>query len=169
MASGGEKKGREMAEKRLPPAEKSRRHNLDFSLSRRAFFPALLREAWVLSGTLKGKPAFTFSELGDLPDNQLAGLIPMILPTVAVYIDGERVVGRYKRTGTEIELFPAEKENVLALNQFNGKATLATAGSRLAQQMGWDEAQGFAYVKDLFLSLVGHLVCVPRNPLEPEE
>jgi hypothetical protein len=93
----------------------------------------------------------------------------MILPTGAVYVEGERVVGRYKKTGIKIDLFPAERESVLALNQFNGKVTLATAGNRLAQQMGWDEAQGFAYVKDLFLSLVGHLICAPRSSLEFEE
>jgi hypothetical protein len=153
----------------MPLAEKSSRRNLDFALSRRAFFPALLREAWVLSGVFEGKPAFALSELGNLSDDQLAGLIPMIVPAFAVYVEGEWVVGRHKKTGTKMQLFPAEKESVLALNLFNGKVTLAAAGSRLAQQLGWDEAQGFACVKDLFLSLVSHLVCAPRNPLEPEE
>ena len=39
-------------------------------------------------------------------------------------------------------------------------------GSRLAQEMGWDEARSFAHARDLFLSLVQHVVCVPKNPLE---
>jgi hypothetical protein len=104
-----------------------------------------------------------------LPDEQLAGLIPMILPAFAVYVEGECFVGRHKRTGTKIDLFPADKESVLALNQFNGKTTLAEAGSHLAQHMGWDDVQGFAYVKDLFLLLVSDLVCVPQNSVELEE
>jgi hypothetical protein len=149
--------------------EKSHDPNLDFSLNRRAFFPALLREVRVLSSTLKGSSSFALSELGHLPDDQLARLIPMIQPAFSVYVEGAQVVGRHRETGTEVELFPAERENVLALNLFTGRITLATAGRRLAQQMDWDEAQGFALVKDLFLLLVSQLVCVPCNSPGPEE
>jgi len=158
-----------MVEKRLTLAEKSHQHHLNFSLSRRAFFPALLREVQVLSSALRGSQSFALSGLGNLPDDQLARLIPMILPAFSTHIDGERVVGRHRETGAEVDLFPSEKENVLALNLFDGQTTLGTAGKRLAQQMGWDEVQGFAHVKDLFLTLVGHLVCVPRNSLEFDE
>jgi hypothetical protein len=150
-------------------AERSRRSDLGFSLSRRAFFPALLREARVLSGTLKGGRSYALSELAGLPDDQLARLVPLILPVYAIYVDGERLVGRHAETSAFVELAPSVRENVLALNLFDGQITLGTAGRRLAQQMDWDEARGLAHVKDLFLSLVGRLVCVPRNSPEPEE
>jgi hypothetical protein len=169
MVCGGEANSRQVAERRLLLAEKTHHHNLDFRLTRRAFLPALVREVRVLSSTLKGDRNLALSELGNLPDEQLAVLRPMILPAFSIYVDGERVVGRHKETGVVIDLFPAEKEGVLTLNQFNGKVTLGAAGGRLAQHMGWDEAQGFAYVKDLFLSLVGHLVCIPQNYVESEE
>lgn len=150
-------------------AERSRRSDPDFGLSRRAFFPALFREVQVLSGSLKGGRSYALSELRDLPDDQLARLVPLILPVFAIYVDGERLVGRHAETGVVVELAPSVRENVLALNLFDGQITLGTAGRRLAQQMDWDEARGFAHVRDLFLSWVGRLVCVPRNSPEPEE
>jgi hypothetical protein len=169
MVCGGETNSRQTAERRLLLVEKTRHHNLDFNLTRRAFFPALVREVRVLGSTLKGDRNPALSELGNLTDEQLAGLMPMILPAFSISVEGERVVGRHKETGVEIDLFLAEKESVLVLNQFNGKATLREVGGRLARHMGWDDARGFAYVKDLFLFLVGHLVCIPQNYVDFEE
>jgi hypothetical protein len=153
----------------MKKGEGSGRSELDFSLSRRAFFPALIREAQVLSGTLKGVRSYPLRELGDLPDDQLADLIPVVQPDFAVLVEGEYLVARHRETGAVVQLVSAVKENVLALNLFDGRATLGTAGRLLARRMGWDGARGFAHVRELFLCLVGHLVCVPLNSPQPQE
>jgi hypothetical protein len=129
----------------------------------------LLREARVLSSTLKGGRSFALSDLGDLPDEQLARLIPLVRPVFAIYVDGEQVVAQHRETGSVAGLAPSTKENVLALNLFSGQINLGTAGRRLAREMGWDEPRGFAHVKDLFFSLVGSLVCIPLNSPQSEE
>jgi hypothetical protein len=129
----------------------------------------LLREARVLSSTLKGGRSFALSGLDDLPDEELARLIPLVRPGFAIYVDGEHVVAQNEKTGDIVDLGPSTKENVVALNHFDGQVNLGAVGRRLAHHMGWDEARGFAHVKDLFLSLVGRLVCVPLNAFESEE
>jgi hypothetical protein len=143
--------------------------DLDFALSRRSFFPALLREAKVLSGTLQGVRSYPLRQLSDLPDDQLADLIPVIQPTISVVVEGEYLVGHHKDTDAVVQLVPSVKENVVALNLFDGRITLGTAGRLLARQMGWDGARGFAHVRDLFLSLAGRLICVPLNSPQPQE
>lgn len=128
----------------------------------------MIRDARVLSSTLKGGRSFALSELGDLPDEELARLFPLVRPGFAIYVDGEHVVAQNRETGDIVELGPSTKENVVALNHFSGEVNLGVVGRRLAHQMGWDEARGFAHVKDLFIALVGRLVCVPLNASEPE-
>jgi hypothetical protein len=123
----------------------------------------LLREARVLSSTLKGGRSFALSELAELPDEQLKALIPLVRPVFDVFVEGERLVARHKEAGSIIELGPATREQVMALNLLAAETRLEVAGRRMARQMGWQEERGFAYVKDLFLSLVAHLVCVPLN------
>ena len=93
----------------------------------------------------------------------------MINPGLAIRVDEEQVWGQRQETGEVFELLPSSRENVLALNLFNGQINLGTAGRRLALQMNWDEARGFAHVRDLFLSLAGRRVCVPRYSPEIEE
>jgi hypothetical protein len=138
-------------------------------MSRRAFLPALVREVRVLSTTARGKRSYELSDLGRLPDSQLARLIPMIHPALAIELVEERLTARHRETGEVVDLVPAVRENVLALNLFDGDLDLGMAGRRLAKQMSWDEAEGFAYAKSLFLSLVGRLVYFPRYSAAPEE
>jgi hypothetical protein len=142
---------------------------LDFRVSRRAFFPALIREVRVLSATFQGEQTFALSELGDLPDAQLARLIPLVVAGFLFEEQEGRIWARHRERNLAIELCAADRPNRLTLDLFDGEHTLAAAGSLLAQQMGWQPAAGFSHVKALFLDLVGHLVCVPRNPLEPAE
>lgn len=144
------------------------RHGLGFDLSRRDFFRALFLEARDLSGVTRGQRSFALSDLAELPDDELARLIPMVQPVFAVYVEDEYILARHGETGNVVELCPSARENILALNLFNGQIGLGTAGRRLALQMEWDESRGYEHVKGLFLSLVGRLICVPRNSLEPE-
>jgi hypothetical protein len=145
------------------------RRDLPFTCSRRQFWRALLQEGFVILGSFKGGLAYQLSELGSLPDDQLAQVRPVVNSDHEIFVDQGYVWSKCKKTEATLKLFPMEKENLVAFDLFDGRHTLGEIGERLSQEMDWDEARGFAHVRDLFLSLVSHLVCVPRGPLEPEE
>jgi hypothetical protein len=142
-----------------------RRSEAPLSCSRRAFFPALLREATVTLGMLRGGQGGRLSELGNLPEQKLALLKPIVNPAYEILVEEDSVWGRYKSTGATIKLFDLEeRESLLAFNMFDGKHNLGQIGRQLAQEMGWPEAAGFVYAKDLFIFAAGYLICVPKDP-----
>ncbi|MBC8248847.1 MAG: hypothetical protein H8E90_04150 [Anaerolineales bacterium] len=145
------------------------RRDLSFTCSRRKFWPALLQEAFVLFGSVKGRQGCRLSELGSLPDDQLAQVKPIVNPNYEILLDQGYVWARYRSRPEEapLRLFSTEQqEDLVVFNQFNGQHDLGQIGDRLSQEMGWDEAAAFAHARDLFLSLVRRLVCVPKDPLD---
>jgi hypothetical protein len=145
------------------------RRDLPFKCSRRTFFRALFQEAAVVRGSFKGGQGCRLSELGSLPDDQLAQVRPVLNPDCEILVDQGYVCSRRKKTEATLKLFPAEKENLVVFNMFNGRHDLGEIGSHLAQEMGWDDARAFAHARDLFLSMVQRAVCVPRDPLELDQ
>lgn len=162
--------GRQKTAVRKGKEEEPAADDLAFSCSRRRFLPMLLREAIVTAGMLRGRPGFRLSDLGSLPDEQLATIRPVVNPAYEIRTENRVVSARDRRTGTALELFSLEDVATVALfNLFDGQHTLAEAGEQLAQALALDEGprQGFSLARDLFLSLAGKLVCVPKDPLEP--
>lgn len=145
------------------------RRDLAFTCSRRNFWRALLQEGFVILSSFKGRLAYQLSELGSLPDDQLAQVRPIVNPDHEIFVDQGHVWSRCKKTEATLKLFSTEKENLVAFDLFDGRHTLGEIGERLSQEMDWDEVRGFAHVRDLLLSLVSRLVCVPANPLDPDE
>jgi hypothetical protein len=146
-------------------SEQHLRHEQAFVCSRRAFLPSLLREAVVTLGMMRGGYGGRLSELGELPPEQLARIRPVLNPAYEILVEQDQVWAREIKTDRIVELFSVEDtENLAAFNLFNGKMTLGEVGARLSQELDWDETTAFAHVRDLFLSLVVHLVCVPRDP-----
>ena len=143
------------------------RRDLSFTCSRRRFFRALFQEAVVVRGTLKGGQGYRLFELGDLPDHQLAQVRPIVNPDCEIFTDQDYVWCRSKKTQAVLKLFPMERENLAVFNMFNGQHDLGEIGDHLAREMDWDDARAFAHARDLFLSLVRHVVCVPKDPPEP--
>ena len=145
-----------MAEDQVPS-------RLRFPVSRRAFWRALLHEARVASGVLHGGREYRLEDLEALPREQLARLVPEVQPNWALHVEGERLVARGRETGTVLDLLPASKENVLALNLLDGHRTIAGAARRLAREMGWPEDEALGHVRTVFFVLAGALICLPRN------
>jgi hypothetical protein len=145
------------------------RRDLSFTCSRRRLLPALFQEMVVILGSLKGGQGHRLSDLGSLPDDRLAQIKPIRNPDYEIFAHQGHVCSRSKRTQTTLKLFPMEREYLAAFNLFNGQQNLGEIGQHLSQEIGWDEATGFAFARDLFLSLVRRLVCVPKDPLELDE
>jgi hypothetical protein len=149
----------------LEPSMDSPQRDLSFSCDRRAFLPALVREAFVTLGMFRGGQGGRLSELEALPDDQLARVTPVVNPAYEILVEEDCVWGKHKRTGTAFRLFSVEeRENLITFNLFNGIHSLGEAGRLLSQEMGWEEALGFRHARELFLSLVSHLVCLPKDP-----
>lgn len=145
------------------------RRDLSFSCNRRTFFRALLQELVVTGGSLKGGRGYRLSELGNLPNDKLAQVKPIVNPEYEIFVDQGHVCSRSKRTQATLKLFPMQRENLVVFNMFNGKHNLGEVGERLSQEMGWDEAKGFEHSKDLFLYLVARLVCIPKDAVEIDD
>jgi len=145
------------------------RPDLSFTCSRRQFFRALFQEAVVVRDSLQGREGYRLSELGSLPDHQLAQVRPIVNQDYEIFVDGGHVWARYRlKEQAPLKLFSVgEKESRVAFNLFDGRHSLGEIGRRLAQEMEWGENRAFAHARDLFLSLVEPMVCVPKNPLEP--
>jgi hypothetical protein len=143
--------------------------NLPFKCSRRTFFRALFQEAAVVRGSFKGGQGCRLSELGSLPDDQLAQVRPIVNSDREIFVDQGYVCSKSKTTETISKLFPAERENLVVLDMFDGRQDIGEIGHRLAQEMDWDETRAFAHARDLFLSMVQRAVCVPRDPLELDQ
>lgn len=146
-------------------AEQYRRNAEAFSCTRRRFLPALVREAIVTLGMLRGGEGGRLSELASLPDEQLAIIKPVVNPAFAIEMEGEKVLARYRETGATVPLFAVDEDAAwTALNLFDGRHTIEEVGICLSDQMVWYEDAGRVYARDLFLRLVENLVCVPKDP-----
>jgi hypothetical protein len=144
------------------------RTTLSFGCSRRHFFKALLRETVVVIKTARGGHSFRLSELGSLPDDQLAQIIPAMNLAYEIYVAEDHLWTRHKQTGKTFKEFLLNEENRRTFNLFNGRNTLGEIAWQLSQDLGWEEARSFAHARDLFLSLVDHLACQPGNPIEQD-
>ena len=145
------------------------RRDLPFKCSRRTFFRALFQEAAVIRGSFKGGQGCRLSELGSLPDDQLAQVRPIVNSDREMFVDQGYVCSKSKTTETISKLLPAERENLVVLDMFDGRHDLGEIGSHLGQEMGWDETRAFAHARDIFLSMVQRAVCVPRDPLKLDQ
>jgi hypothetical protein len=143
-----------------------RRLDKAFACSRRNVWPALLQELRVWYDSIQGQPGGRLAALRDLDDEQLAKIRPMLNPDYEILVEQDVVCCRAKGVTETRPLFRMKQENLTTFNQFIGQRTLAEIGAQLAQQMGWEQAEGFCYARDLFLDLVDRLVCVPRDPPE---
>jgi hypothetical protein len=136
-----------------------------FTCSRREFLPSLVKETIVTLGMLRGGRGGRLSELADLPDEQLALIKPVVNRAFEIHVEEDQVLGRHKESGVVLTLFSVEEsERLAAFNLFDGKRTLGQVGRLLAEELGWDESRAFTEARGLFLSLVSHLVCVPKEP-----
>ena len=147
---------------------KHSRRDMDISCTRRTFFRALFQEAAVIRGSLEGKLGCRISELGSLPDEQLAAVRPVVNPDYEIRLDQGQVWAIYKlREQPPLALFSMEEtEKLSAFNMFNGNHTLGEIARRIAQELGEDEAAAFGHLREFFLSLAKSMVCLPREPDE---
>jgi hypothetical protein len=128
---------------------------LPVGFHRRQLWAALKIGMEVYSGMGQGGQAYRLTDLGLWADEQLAPLLPAIVPGTRITTRAGYVCAQASRASAPLQLFAMEDvPALLTFNQFNGLTPLSAVSRRLAQTMGWDEAHSFAYVRGLFLCLV---------------
>jgi hypothetical protein len=141
--------------------------------SRRSFLPMLLREIAVTVRSAQGTPAHQINELGDLPDEALAVIHPIINPITRIrVIDGQVCSQRKGEEKAPLRVhFPTTPENLAVFNRINGQQTLGEIAESVAAQFGWEPERAFQHTRELFLALASYLVAVPQNSpdLEAEQ
>lgn len=146
--------------------------NQPFAVSRRKFWRALLHEAIVFAGSIKGGQGFKLADLDAMPDEQLALIKPVVNSKCRIFVEQGYVCSR-DRQEQQIEialkLFPVKQEYLVVFNMFNGQHTLGEIGEQAALEIGWEQAKGFTHAKTLFLDLARRLVCLPQNSPEIDE
>jgi len=146
------------------------RPSLRFVYSRRTFWRALFQEVLVLSGVLHGMHECRLEDLGNLSDGELARIRPVVHPLCEIFVDGDYVWSRSRQNKAVVRLFRSDDApNWMVLGMFDGERTLGEIGACLAEEMDQEEAWGFSHARELFLSLVGRLICIPKDPLKPGE
>jgi hypothetical protein len=139
-----------------------------FKINRRQFFPALLREINVLFNVSKGGTACQLGDLHEMPDDQLAAIIPMANPAFEISVSGLHVYGRVQRNGEVVKDFHGSAEDFLTINLIDGERSLGEIGGEIAMLRHCEGAVGYALARDTFLRLVGTLLFIPRGPARNE-
>ncbi len=135
---------------------------------RRAFLPMLLREVAVTVKSAQGMPAHQINELGDLPDETLAAIRPIINPIYRIRVVEGQVCSQLKDDeSAPVRMhFAATPENLAVFNRINGRQSIGEIVGEVAVTLGWEAEQSFTHTRDMFLGLASQLVAVPQNSPE---
>jgi hypothetical protein len=136
---------------------------LSFRMTRRQFWSTVVTGLWALSEKSDGVEPYSLANLGIWSNEQLAEVIPVIIPGCQISVDEGCIWGHSPSQSAPSRLFPEESPALTAFNQFNGFTSLEEVSAVLRETTGWDQTHSFAYVRGLFLTLVLEGLCYPQN------
>ncbi len=138
-----------------------RPEKLPVSVNRRQLLSALNVELGVLEGTSQGYSAHKISDLGQLPDDILGGMVIGIAEDCQVETPGDYVEARPRGAMEVQRLFPVDSPAAAVLESFDGQAPLQQIADNLTSRFGWPAERSFAYTRGVFFYLAQCGVCVP--------
>lgn len=144
-----------------PGIEEFPRRPLSFRYTRRELFGSLRSELERRRTSDPGLPAYKLTTLGDMPDERLASIVPVLISECRPSVVGGAVCIRDRMEGPPRKLFPADPANLLVLDAIDGRRSLGTIAEALANQMPGLGERAFAQVRNLFLVLVEARAAVP--------
>jgi hypothetical protein len=143
--------------------EKVPRGRLAFKSSRGKLLPSLVAELQAYNTRADGKAVLSLADLGNRPDEEIARMVPLVIPFCQITLVDEHVYGQPPLTPRPFELFPINIPAVFVFNLFNGATTIAEVSERLALETGWEQERAFAYTRGVFLWLVLAGICRPTG------
>ena len=136
---------------------------LNFGLTRRQLWASLATNVQVYSGKAEGGTAYKLADLGCLPEEILAAVLPQVVPGCAITVEDGFVWGQPPGKPQAARLFPLDSPALTAFNLFNGQTALLEVSRQLSEAYAWDMAHSFAYARGLFLVLILTGVCLPAG------
>lgn len=150
-----------MAERDPRAFESYPRRALSMQLDRRQMLTVFATELRLQATRQQGDDIFKLSDLGWLPDEQVEGLVPSVVPDCCI-IERDQFVCAIIREGTApVRLFLASSPAAAAFARVDGTTSLAGIARYLADEKSWDLLHAFGYVRGVFLHLVTLGVCRP--------
>lgn len=134
---------------------------LAFKVSRRKFLPSLLVEIEAYNKKVDGGAVLKLADLGTCSDQELAGIIPVIVAGCEISLVDNFVYAKPPDAIEAFELFPLDTPALRVFNLFNGLNTLDEISYQLLLENNWEIPRTFAYVRGFFLWLVLAGVCLP--------
>jgi hypothetical protein len=150
-----------MAEKAFA-FEEFPRGKLPAQLTRRQFFAGLMNEVRAFARE-EDHPVYRLSDLGDMPDAELAFIVPVLLPGSEVTEQEGFLWGKAPGGRNGARLFPADSTARFVLEQFDGQRSILDASRSLIGQFGWEKQRALAYVRGVFLWLVLAKLFAPKG------
>ena len=153
----------------------SEQKNKQAICNRRQFFSLFLNEAAVYYQSVRnGKPIFQLNNLHEMPEALFNQIYPISNPEFRFTVDEGFLWAQRKYSDNREQLFAIESVHYYLFQQFKGSDTILQIANKAARKLKWEHQQAYQFTRDLFLYLVQHQVCVPRDPIEnlnvePEE
>lgn len=138
------------------------RGRLSLKWDRRKVLSMFATELRVLADARHGGSAYKLSDLGNLPDDLLELMTPVIVPGCTITERQELMWGGFARSTRRVRLFSAASPARRVCESFDGRTPLGVIGRRLAEETGWEPTRAFAYTRGVFLHLVTLGFSLPR-------
>jgi hypothetical protein len=136
------------------------RRPLPFGLTRRELFGSLKLE-WERRAAKDPGPAYKLTMLGALPDDELARIVPDLVPGSQLSTVDGVVWGRPRPDAPPRKLFAAERANLVVIEAIDGQNSLGAIAEKLRGDSAGLADRSFAHVRDVFLELVLARVAAP--------
>lgn len=133
-----------------------------FPRARRELLPAAV-EWWRARSDPERRPAFRLSELGTMPDEELADMTPAIARGCEISVRDGTVWGRPAGSDTPVPLLGTTPPELCVFNAMNGRWTIGEIAASVAADTGWPSGRAFAFTRGVFLHLVRLRVCAPTE------
>jgi hypothetical protein len=131
-------------------------------VTRRQFFAGLMNEVRAFARE-EEHPVYRLSDLGDMPDVELARVVPAMLPGCQLAEQDGFIWGKTPGTRKGLRLFPADSPARFVMEQFDGQRSILDASRQWIERSGWEKQRALAYVRGVFLWLVLAKLYAPRG------
>lgn len=136
---------------------------LPTAINRRQFFQGIIHDLRTIRTDDAAPKSIRLTDLGSMPDDELAQVVPTLLPECVISVHHGYVWGNQPEDKDAIRLFPQDIQANFVLGLFDGKNTVRFASEVLAEQFGWDANLAFAYTRGVFLWLVVAKLFAPKG------
>ncbi len=143
--------------------EKFFRGALPAIVNRRQFFQGIIHDLSMLRSDQSRSTSFRLADLGAMPDDQLAHVVPVFSTDCGVQENSDGYIWAITPDDHQpTKLFPKSIPAAIVVKLFDGEKSLGMVGELLARKTNWQNDYAFRYTRGVFLSLVMAKIIIPK-------